>query len=271
MKSSLVRTAIIVASIVVAGTALSGCAPAGPVAPPQAGPTSAGNQPTASATPSASPTATPTPAPFPANLGALPANALFRITAKGIQPNGATIDLVETVFAPVAPTPLDTTLLNAQCNMSGSPNWQTQFHHGYLYLDATFTATVDPTTPTFNTRATIAADMEDFLANAFSGAYNEAQATCAPGYFTLPGTIHGVAAVSKTGSATGDFGWANNQSRYGFYGDGNDPNDPNGGNGNTVVKDCAVQISPAALAIQPHLAAWQTQVYVKSKSCYYIP
>jgi hypothetical protein len=217
------------------------------------------------------PTAAPTTSAFPANLGPLPATALFRITAEGIQPDGATIDLVETVFAPVAASAADTTLLNAQCNFSGSPKWPTQFPSGYLYLDATFTATVDPSTPTFNTNASISADMEDFLANAFSGAYHEAQAQCAPGYFVLPGTIHGVGVVSKTNPAHGHFGWASSNARYGFFGDGNDPNDPDGGSGDTIVKDCAVQLSPAALATAPTLAAWETQPYVQSKSCYYTP
>lgn len=270
MNRDLVRPAILATSILVVASALTGCAAAVHVSPPHSGHGSGGHS-TPGPSPTQTPTTPPTATPFPASLGPLPANALFRITAKGIQPDGATIDLVETVFAPAAPTASDTTLLNAQCNLSGSPKWPTQFPGGSLYVDVTFTATPDTTTPTFNTNATISADFEDFLAEAFSGSYHLAQAQCAPGYFVLPGTIHGVGAVSKTNPAHGDFGWAAPNARYGFLGDGNDPSDPNGGNGDTIVKDCAVQLSPAALSIEPNLAAWETQTYVQSKSCYYTP
>ena len=197
MKRNHVRPAIIAAVILVASVALAGCAPATHTVAGPGGHGSSGTHHTHSPSPSATstPVATPTSTPFPESLGALPANALFRITAKGIQPDGATIDLVRDGLRAGPATASDTTLLNTQCNMSGSPEWQTLFPAGYLYLDATFTATVDTTTPTFNTNATISADLEDFQAAAFSGAYHEAQAPCAPGYFVLPGTIHGVGVV----------------------------------------------------------------------------
>lgn len=270
MKRSLVRTVVIAVSILVAGTALSGCAPAAHVSPPHTGHPSGGGHPTTGATPPPEPTATPTPTPFPASLGALPANALFRITAQGIQPDGATVDLVQTVFAPTAATASDTTLLDSQCNLQGSPKWPTLFPGGSLFVDTTVTATIDPTTPNFNTNATIAATF-DFEASAFSGSYHEAQAPCAPGYIGLPGTMHGVGVVLKTDPAHGEWGWASSNAQYGFFGDGNDPSDPNGGNGDTIVKNCAVQLSPAALSIEPALSAWETQPYVESKSCYYTP
>jgi hypothetical protein len=274
MNRSCARTAVIAAAVLIAGGALSGCAPTShPSAghSHHAGHDHASSSSTPGATPTTTPTATPPPTPFPQSLGALPANALFRITAKGIQPNGATIDLVETVFAPAPATASDTALLNAQCNVSGSPNWPTLFPGGSLYVDMTATATLDRATPTFNTNATIAADFEDFSAAAFSGNFLEAQAPCAPGFIKLPGTLQGVGAVLKSNPAHGSFGWASADARYGFFGDGNDPSDPNGGNGNTIVKDCAVQLSSAALSTAPALAAWETQPYVQSKSCYYTP
>jgi hypothetical protein len=200
----------------------------------------------------------------------LPANALFRITALGVQPNGATIDLVQTVFAPTAPVAADTALLNTQCNDSGSPTWQSSYPGGYKFVDTTLTATVDTTKPAFNTRASIATSFDLYVA-AFSGAYQTAQAYCASGYIGLPGTMHGVGAVLASNPAGGSLGWASHDRRYGFYGDGNDPGDPNGGDGDTIVKGCAVTISAAALAAAPAIASWQTQPYVQKTSCYYVP
>ncbi|HEX4059249.1 MAG TPA: hypothetical protein VHX87_13155 [Galbitalea sp.] len=276
MKRNPVRAAIIAASILVAATALSGCSPAVHTPAGTGGHGSGGTNHSHGASPSSTPIATPTPTPtatatpFPASLGPLPANALFRITAQGIQPNGATVDLVQTVFAPTTGNAADTALLNKQCNFSGSPTWQSLFPGGSLVVDSTLTATLDPTTPAFNTHASIGTSF-DFTADAFSGAYETAQAPCAPGYIGLPGTMHGVGAVLKSNPAHGYWGWASANATYGFFGDGNDPGDPNGGNGDTIVKNCAVQVSPAALSAAPTLAAWKTQPYVQSKSCYYTP
>src|SRR5450432_2941170 len=100
-SATLVALALIVA--------LAGCAPA--VHP---GSTASDGNPSSSG--SATATATPTATPTAAALGPLPANALFRITATVTEPGGAKADLVETVFAPAAPTASDTALLNAQCN-----------------------------------------------------------------------------------------------------------------------------------------------------------
>jgi hypothetical protein len=256
MKRSLARVAVLAAAAIVATAVLSGCAPAAHA--------SKGHSRDVNSTPDA--TTTPT----PISPGPLPANALFRITAKAIQPNGATVDLVQTVFAPTAPTASDTALLDAQCNDSGSPSWQSQYPGGVLYVDTTITATLDTTTPAFNTNATIAASF-GFGASAFSGDYVVAQANCAPGFIAIPGAVHGVDAVPASDTAHGTFGWADPDTTYGFFGDANDPSDPNGGNGSTIVKDCAVEISAAALAAAPSLASWASQPYVQSKSCYYQP
>lgn len=269
MKRNAVRLAPALVAVLAGAAVLSGCAPAANPSHGQSHHAASGGSSSGSSTaPSATPT--PTPTPFPQSLGPLPANALFRITAKGVQPNGATVDLVQTVFAPTAPNAADTALLNAQCNFSGSPTWQSQFSGPVVYLDTTFTATIDPTTPTFNTKASIASYF-DLGTAAFSGDFQVAQAACAPGYMGVPGTQHGVAVEPASDPVHSDWGWANPNSGFGFYGDANATGEVDGPVGITVVQDCAVQLSAAALAAAPALAAWQSQPYVKSNSCSYKP
>ena len=269
MKLVCLRRAPVLVAVLVGAVALSGCAPAAHAPHGQPHHTASGGSSSGAST-APSPTPTPTPTPFPQSLGPLPANALFRITAKGVQANGATVDLVETVFAPAAPNPSDTALLNAQCNTSGDPTWQSSFSGPVLYVDATFDATLDPSSSaTFDTKTQIASYLE-LEPSAFSGAYQTAQADCAPGFITVPGEQHAVGVVPASNPATSNLGWASPNVRYGFYGDLNDPSAADVA-GPTVVKDCAVEISAAALATAPALAAWKTQPYVQSKSCSYTP
>ena len=271
MNRSLARVTVIGVAILVAAAALSGCAPASHSPGPShhIGDGAGGGSVTPS--PSVTPGASPTAAPTATGQAALPANALFRITASAVQPNGATVDLVETVFAPAPASLSDIALLNKQCNFSGSPSWQSQYPGGYKDVVVSMTATIHQGTPRFNTNATIAASA-GYGNLASSGNYAVAQAYCAPGSFSkIPGAIHAVAPAPNSNLAHGLYGWANHDATYGFFGDGNDPSDPNGGSGNTIVKNCAVQISAAALAAAPSLAAWKTQVYVPAKSCYYVP
>jgi hypothetical protein len=267
MFRSSARRAIAAVSVLIAAGALCGCAAAGPPSPGHSH--RAGHGAGSPSSPPVSPSPAPSPTPFPESLGPLPADALFRITAEGIQPNGATVDLVQTVFAPTTASAADTAALNAQCNLSGEKTWQSQFTGGISYVHSTTTATIDPTGPAFDTTAQIAAYFSDFLGAAFSGDFGEAQATCAPGYIKVPGTVDAVGAVPAGDPAHSTFGWASPNATYGFFGDSGPLAD--GGGGKTTVKNCAVQLSPAALAVLPALSAWQTQPYSPDKSCSYVP
>jgi hypothetical protein len=264
MSSRSAGLAAILATVVGIGALLTGCAPAAPTShnhSPEAGGT---------ALPSVSPTVTPTPVPTsgPPVLGPLPANALFRITAIAVQPDGATVDLTETVYAPSASNPTDAALLTAQCNGSGFSPWTSYFPAGYKFVDMTADAQARQGTPTFNSNATIAVAFGGEV-SAYSGDYQTAQAVCAYGSIKAPGNMHGVTVVPATNSAKSSLGWAASGVFYGFDGDGNDPSDPNGGGGNTVVKGCAITISPTALAAAPSIAAWSSQPYDASQGCYY--
>lgn len=267
MKRSAVRLAPVVLAVLVGAAVLSGCAPAAHA--PHGHPhhtASGGSSSGSSAVPSATPT--PTPTPFPQSLGPLPANALFRITAQGFQKNGAVVDLSETVYAPVAPTPADTTLLNTQCNTDGYSPWQSGFSGPALYVHATMTATIEAGAASFDTSTEIAAYFGYEVA-AFTGAYHEAQAPCADGFVTVPGTMQGLSPVLASNPVHDQQGWGNSQTRYGFFGDAlnSGPDVP----GPTLVKNCAVDISAAALAAAPALSAWTTQPYVPANSCSYTP
>jgi hypothetical protein len=208
-----------------------------------------------------------TPTATPSSTAPLPANALFRITATAEQPTGAKMDLVQVVYAPSAPTAPDTALLDGQCNLDGQPTWESGFPGGALYLTSTVTATAHPGSPAFNNLATIGYELGSG-SSAWSGDYSVEQSYCAPGSIALPGQVHGVSPVLASNPVTSAFGWGAHTSTYGLDGDGNDPSDPNGG-GDTVVGNCAVQLSPAAIAAVPGIVAWTTQPYVATVGCYY--
>ena len=238
--------------------ALAGCAPA--VSPKaKAGHSHPGPSHSSSAS---APTPTPTPTAVP--LGPLPANALFRITATVTEPDGAAADLVETVFAPTAPTSADTAMLNTQCNLPGEPTWQSNYSSP-AYLTTTITATLHPGSPAWTASDQIAAY---FLgsSSAYSGAYSVAQSDCAPGYITIPGTVHGVAPVESSNPALGTYGWASTFGDYGFDGGGNDPGALDS-SGTGVVKNCAIEESVAAKATSPVVAGWLTQTFVLANGC----
>jgi hypothetical protein len=236
--------------------ALSGCAAASQTA------STGKSSPAHSAAQTTAPKQTPTPSgPAP-----LPANALFSISAKVTASNGATAHLVQTVFEPVSQDASDVALMNAQCNLSGQPTWQTTYP-GSLFLDTTITATLAPGSPAF-----LPADAINFGfasgASAFSGAYTGFEAPCAPGYIGIPGTIHGVATVPASDPVHGTYGWANNPSSYGFVGGGNDPGGADSG-GTAVVSDCIVQLSATAAAADVTEAAWASQPFVMAHGCKY--
>jgi hypothetical protein len=250
-------TGLSVAVAIAVVVALVGCAPA--VHPHH--PAAAGH--TAPPTPAAP---TPTPGTTKPALGPLPANALFRITATATEPGGATVDLVQTVFAPAAPTASDTALMNSQCNQTGSPNWQANYTSPQ-FVTSTITATARVGTPAWNANDQISAY---FLgsASAYSGGYQVAQADCAPGYITVPGTIHGVAPVDAASAATGTYGWASQFAEYGFDGPGNDPGAADE-SGSGVVKDCTIEESAAAKATSGVVEGWLTQPFDLQVGCSY--
>ena len=138
----------------------------------------------------------PTPTAAPTAPAPLPANALFRITARAVQASGAAMDLVQTVYAPTAPTPADIALVDRQCNEAGAPPWTNEFPSGYEVVHTTITATAEPLTAVINTDTTVPA-MFDLNLVAFRGDYRTFQAYCAPGLIVFPGTAHGVGVVSS--------------------------------------------------------------------------
>jgi len=259
MKRSRLATGIAVGIALSALPALTGCAPAvhpHPHPHPSAGHTSVA---------SAGPTTTPTPTASAA--GALPPNALFRITATVTEPTGASARLVQIVFAPSAPTASDTALLNAQCNQAGQPTWQSAFVNPE-YVTTTITATHVAGTPAWPASDQVAAYFMGST-SAYSGGYTVAQADCAPGYITIPGTMHGVGAVETSSPATGANGWAGDFGQYGFDGAGNAPGSP-GQSGTGVVSDCAIQESAAAQATSSVVAGWLTQPFDPQAGCSFL-
>jgi hypothetical protein len=151
--------------------------------------------------------------------------------------------------------------------MTGEPTWQSNYPGAVSYVIATLTAKLRTGTPTWNTNADIAFALA-VGSSAYSGAYQVEQSDCAPGRIVIPGTIHGVLPVLASDPAHSTFGWAASGSLYGFDGDGNDPSDPNGG-GDTIVSNCAVQLSAAATAAAPGIVGWKTQPFVQTVGCYY--
>jgi hypothetical protein len=239
---------------------LGGCAPAshgGSASSSHPSPTASPKKPTATSTP------TPTgPAP-------LPANALFRISATVTASNGASADLVQTVYQPIAPDASDTALLNAQCNLSGEPTWQSDVPDA-VYLTTEITATLHPGSSAFdNTNDGVLFDFPG-PPGAFSGAYGGFEAPCASGFIQIPGTIHGVAALSASDPVHSTYGWANGAlAAYGFIGGGNAPGPDLGGT--AVVSDCVVQVSASAAAADAKVAAWPSTPYTLANSCDYTP
>ena len=101
---------------------------------------------------------------------------------------------------------------------------------------------------------------------AYTGDYKPFQAYCAPGLIVFPGTSQGVAVVAA--SPTAKNGWAVPGSAYGFSADGNSPIESDT-LGPTVMQDCTVQVSAAAIAVAPSLSGWASQAYVKTNGCSY--
>ena len=256
MKRSSLVTGVATGIALAALVTLTGCAPA---SHPQLHPhPSAGH----SSPTTAAPTSTPTPT--AAASGALPANALFRITATVTEPTGSSADLVQTVFAPTVANASDTTLLNTQCNIAGQPTWQSMYT-APQFVTTTITATHVAGTPAWPASDQVGAY---FLGStsAYSGGYTVAQADCAPGYITIPGTMHGVAPVNGASPATGPSGWAGASGMYGFDGGGNDPTAADS-SGTGVVGNCHIEESRRLLRPAAVVAAWLTQLFVLATGC----
>jgi hypothetical protein len=257
MKSSFLGAVVPATIAVLVVAMLGGCAPATTTKGRSA---SEHPRPHSSSAPTPSPTAT------GPDLGPLPANALFRISTTVTEPGGPTADLVQTVFAPSAPTASDTALLNAQCNLSGEPTWQSNYSNP-LYVITTVTATLRPGSKPWSSNDQVASY---FLggSSAFSGAYEGAQAPCADGYITIPGTMHGVAVVDSSDPARGTYGWASQFGDYGFDGGGNYVGgDPQNSSGTGVVANCAIEESDAAKALGGVIEGWLTQPFDSRYGC----
>jgi hypothetical protein len=257
MKSSILGAVVPATIAVLVVAVLGGCAPA---TSPKAKASHGHPTPHTTGAPTASPT------PTAPSLGPLPANALFRITATVTEPGGASADLVQTVFAPAAPTASDTALLNAQCNFPGDPGWASNYASP-LYVTTTITATLHPGSKPWAADDQVAAYFTG-ASSAYSGAYEGAQAACASGYITIPGTMHGVAPVDASDPATGTYGWASQFGDYGFDGGGNFVGgDAQDSTGTGVVNNCHIEESDAAKAIGGVVEAWLTQPFDSQNGC----
>ena len=269
-----VVTGSLAAALLVVG-ALSGCSNGGSPSASQSQGGGSGTGAQAGQTPSLSPSssATPTPTPTtPAGPPALPANALFAISATVTAGNGATAHLYQVVYKPSAPDAADTALLNKQCNypgqpdLKGQPNWQTQYANP-LYLTSDLTATVSGFGPAWSNKTNPVLFGYLGVPAAFGGSYETWEAYCAAGFITVPGTIHAVAPVPASNPTTGSLGWAGAlDNEFGFLGGGNFPGGPDLG-GKAVVTDCVVQLSATASAASPKVAAWATQAFKLKNGC----
>lgn len=258
------------AAVALVVAALSGCAPATKHVP-TAGHSSSGgsgSSPSASASPIASPTPTPTPTPtFPP---ALPANALFQISAVVTAPGGASANLVQTVFLPTAITAAQRTQFNTVCKgetdteATGAP-WLNNYAHADV-LASTMTATMNPGSPAWSNSTNPV--LSDFMAfGAFSGAYRTFEAYCAPGTIQIPGTEQAIAPIQPTNPSGQLYGWAGEFSAYGFFGGGNSTSDADLG-GKAVVSNCHVQLSSTASA-STVAAGWAAKMMGLHDGCDY--
>jgi hypothetical protein len=277
MHTTFLKPTIMAAAAILAVAALSGCSSPTPVHTSTHNHAGSGNpgqvaKPPKSATPTPTPTPTSKPTPKPAGPPPLPANALFSISATVTASNGATADLLQIVYKPIAQDAAEVALLNSQCNypgqpdFQGQPTWQAQYPNS-KFMDISMTATLHPGSPAF-----LAGDAVNFGfgggVSAYSGAYQTFEAYCSPGYITIPGTITGVATVPASDPAHALWGWASNPAQYGFDGGGDDPGEPDSG-GTAVVSNCVVQLSADAKAAGGNIAAWATQPYAKVNGCDY--
>lgn len=265
-----IRTVVLVsAAIVIAISALGGCAAkvaggtSGANSKPKPNPGSLSHPGTSASTTTPVPSATPTPSGPPP----LPANALFQISATvTASSNGATANLIQTVYKPVPQNAADAAILDSQCNFGGNDDWR-QVHPNSIFLDTTMVATLRPGSPAF-----LPDDQVDFDfswgASAYSGDWAPFEAACSPEFIKIPGTVHGVATVPASDPAHGEYGWAQNPSGYGFWAGGNQPGTPDSG-GTAVVRNCVIQLSADATAAGSVEAAWATQPYVVTNGCDY--
>ena len=215
------------------------------------------------------PTSTPTVTATPKQSGPppLPANALFQISATvKSTTNGATADLIQTVYKPVAQNTADAATLDSQCNFGGGYDWR-QVHPNSIFLDTTMVATLRTGSPAF-----LPDDQVDFFfaagSSAYTGDWAPFEAACDSEFIKLPGSVHGVAPVPAGDPIHGVGGWAYTQASYGFWAGGNDPGTPDSG-GAAVVSNCVIQLSADAKAAGSAEVAWATQTYVTINGCVY--
>ncbi len=276
MHTTFLKPTIMAAAAILAVAALSGCSSPTPAHTTTHNHAGSGNpgqvaKPPKSATPT--PTSTSKSTPKPAGPAPLPANALFSISATVTASNGATADLLQIVYKPMAQDAAGVALLNSQCNypgqpdFQGQPTWQAQYPNS-KFMDITMSATLHPGSPAFLPGDAVNFEFGAGGVSAYTGAYQTFEAYCSPGYITIPGTITGVATVPSSDPAHGLWGWDTNPAAYGFDGGGNDPGEPDSG-GTAVVSKCVVQLSADAKAASPIIAAWATQPYAQVNACDY--
>jgi hypothetical protein len=213
------------------------------------------------------PTATVSATPKPSGPPPLPANALFQISATvTASSNGASADLIQTVYKPVGQNPADMAVLDAACNFGGGYDWA-QLYPNSLFLDTTMVSKLHTGSPAF-----LPDDQVNFAFGAgpsgYSGDWAPFEAACDSEFIKNPGNVHGVAPVPASDPAHGTNGWAHANSAYGFWAGGNQPGTPDSG-GTAVVSNCLIQLSADAKAASAAIAAWATQAYVTTNGCDY--
>ena len=195
--------------------------------------------------------------------------------------NGASANLVETVYAPTALNPSDSTLLTAQCDTSntsfeGFPEWHKRAADPEL-VTTEISATLSPGSPAWPATDDFTWNVGGYDAIAFSGQSKHYEADCADGEMVAPGTVHVVMVVpgtnpalaQSTNSTSTSDGWAAKGVDYGFQGPANVTEPPDDLPGSAKVTACSIQLSAAASSASPAVAAWGSSTFVPADGCEY--
>lgn len=236
----LAMAAAVVALSLAAVGILSGCAT---VAPAGASPTSPHSSPHSS-TPATTTTTTPS-----TGSDATPPPVLFTISTTAKASNGARVELVETVYAPMAEQP----------SLAGNPDdiafcqklWKDYPPTDQQWLTSTITATpVGTVAWPSGLRSPVAGILGwDSL---FAGDVTDGRAPCALGVLGMSGDVHGIHPVAA-GTADAKYGWATLP--YGFSRFGDDSAQQG-----TTFEKCSVEVTPAGRTASTKAATWGKSV-----------
>lgn len=239
----------------------AGCSGGGPTTLPDTQPESSPSK-TTTATPD--PDETPVPVP-------LPDNALFRITAVATGSNGAIVDLVETVYQPVTPTAADTAKLLAECtegNLTANyPNM------AVMYGEASWTLRAGSVDWVDYSPMGVGLIMSNYSVWTGSFVYPEFTGCGGATPAIVPSTAVGIAPLSPASDpvgVSGGHGWYNGVYGFQVTYDGDASNDTPIEQ-TVFISDCALELSDAAKAAHPLVAAWPSQTQPSTYTCTFAP